>query len=189
MPNPGDLEAGLQQALRERNEESEPSHEHSSESLISLGVTPNSLPMGSSSSNHMAMTPLNGDEEHSRLTPTSSPEMQHISPTHSHSSDERINMGRLSRVPSYNTANSANILNLDPINNALPSYAKAMATIPERDSLSHSPEERPASSRGISHGEGGATMRTGGPIGNVLGAPQTFDDPMRRILMMRFLNR
>jgi arrestin-related trafficking adapter 4/5/7 len=186
MPNPGDLAAGLRQALRERNEDPEPSHEHSSESLISLGAAPNPLPARSPYSTQMTMTPLNGDEEHPRLTPTSSPEMQHVSPTLSHSSDERIDMGRLSRVPSYNTANSSNILNLDPINNALPTYANAMATIPERESAGHSPEERPVARTQNSSREGGAAIRTGGQVGNVYGTPQTFDDPMRRILMMRF---
>ena len=189
MPNPGDLEAGLRQALRERNEEPEPSHEHSSESLNSLGATSNSHPVRSPCSSQMAMTPLNGEEEHPRLTPTSSPEMQYVSPTHSHSSDERIDMGRLSRVPSYNTANSSNILNLDPINNALPTYANAMATIPEWESLGHNSEERSTARRQNPNGERASAAATRGPVGNRYGTPQTFDDPMRRILMMRFSNR
>lgn len=188
MPNPGELEAGLQQALRERNEEHYSSHDHSTENLTSLGAATTSLPGRPSYPNLRPMTPLHGDEEHPRLTPTSSPEMQHISPTHSMSSEERIDMGRLSRVPSYNTANSANILNLDPITNALPTYANAMATIPERDP-GHSPEERPPARRGDSSNPVEGAVRTNGPVGDIYGTPQTYDDPMRRIRMMRFLNR
>ena len=232
MPNPGDLEASLHQALREQRNAPEPRSEdssgrnRSSDSLHGMGgasggTTPPHYvaPMmgqqlSQQSVNVPRMTPLTGDNEHPHLTPTSSPEMQHISPTTSNGSqssivisppnDAYIDMGHLSRVPSYTTANSSNILNLDPITNALPTYANAMSTlqvIPEQprsrsgsSASSHSrrsaesqPRRPPSAVRGVPT----ENMQTGfadvGRIGSVYGAPQTFDDPMRRISLMRSL--
>jgi len=229
MPNPGDLEASLHQALREQRNSEEPrledssGHDHSSDSLHGMGAanggTSASAPMmrqqtSQQSVNVPTVAPSTGDDEHPHLSPTSSPEMQHISPTTSNGSqssvvisppnDSYIDMGRLSRVPSYNTANSSNILNLDPITNALPTYANAMSTlevIPEQprsrsgssasNHSRHSPESqsrRPPPAVGGVSTEG---MQTGfgnvGRIQSVYGAPQTFDDPMRRISLMRSL--
>lgn len=203
MPNPGDLEAGLRQALREREDSPTDPHSHSSENLSSLGTSagtglsaPQMRSQLSQQSVHMAMTPLNADDDPSRSSPVSSPEMQHISPTISNSSQEilppepPIDMGRLSRVPSYNTANASNILNLDPITNALPTYATAtsLPAIPESRSRANSQtSERPTASRGVSTGDVSAAVRNAGGVGSVYGSPQTFDDPMRRIHMMRHL--
>src|SRR5271155_2793169 len=237
MPNPGDLEASLHQALLERNAqeprlEDSAAHDHSSDSLHAMGAasgatTPNHVvptmrqQVSQQSVNVPGTTPSNSDDEHPHLSPTSSPEMQHISPTMSNGSqssivisppeDSYIDMGRLSRVPSYNTANSSNILNLDPITNALPTYANAMSTlqvIPEQprsrsgsSASNHSrhsrhgryspePQEprRPAPAvRGASTGDMQSGFGHVGRIGSVYGAPQTFDDPMRRISLMRSL--
>jgi len=231
MPNPGDLEASLHEALREQNAE-EPRFEHSarnnnsSDSIHAMGAasgatTPNyAAPMmgqqiSQQSTNVPEITSVDGDEELPQLTPVSSPEMQHISPTTSNGSqssivisppdDSYIDMGRLSRVPSYNTANSSNILNLDPITHALPTYAKAMSTlqvIPEqtrsrsgslasnhsRPSSEAQPVRRPASTvRGLSTGEMQSGLGNVGRIESVYGAPQTFDDSMKRISLMRSL--
>lgn len=223
MPHPGDLEAILHRALQERNVE-EPEHDHSLE-----GFNPHDSASGSTTPTHSApmmrpqssqqstgandMTPLNGDEEHDNLSTTSSPEMPHLTPTTSNdsfsaastsASEEYIDMDRLSQVPSYTTANSS-VLNLDPITNALPTYASAtsnLAVIPEqpqsrRESISsthttsRSPEsrvrQRPRtvlfpSSRDIASG-----CRNVGQIRSVYGAPQSFDDHMRRISFRRSL--
>ena len=154
MPNPGDLEAGLHRALQEQNaEDPESLPDTSSESLNALPSTSGSItptasapivrPQNSQQSTDITgTTPLNGDDENIRLTRTSSPEMQHISPTmsngsshgSSHSvvpatSEDYIDMRRLSRVPSYSAAN-ASVLNLDPITNALPTYTLATSNLP-----------------------------------------------------------
>jgi len=221
MPHPGDLEASLQRALQERSVE-EPEHDHSLEDLnthasATGSTTPtHSGPMMSTQNSQLPsgavdITPLNGDEELPALSPTSSPEMQYLTPTMSNdsssaastsASEEYIDMGRLSQVPSYTTANSS-VLNLDPITNALPTYASAtlnLSVIPEqpqsrlesissKHSASRSAEsrvrQRPRtalfpSSRDIASG-----FQNVGELGNVYGAPQAFDDPMRRISLMR----
>ena len=221
MPHPEDLEASLHRALQEQRVE-EPEHDHSSE-----GLYPHALASGSTTPTHSApmmrpqssqqstgaidITPLNGDEEDDHLSPTSSPEMQHLTLTTSNdsssaastlASEEYIDMGRLSQVPSYTTANSS-VLNLDPITNALPTYAFAtshLAVIPEQSqsrrgsissthTASRSSEsrvrQRPrtvlvTSSRDIASG-----CRNVGRIGSVYGASQSFDDHMRRISFRR----
>jgi len=170
----------------------------------------------------LGMTPLQEeDNENTGVSPVSSPEMQHISPTPSHSSsnppDEFIDMGRLSRVPSYNTANSANLLNMDQsMTTGLPSYAYATSSVPTPNSnLAVIPEH--ASSRSRSGSSASSTQQsipetprttstdtsstttdapifrvtpTGGITNSLVpsyGSPQSFDDPLRRISLMRNL--
>jgi len=231
MPNPGDLEAGLRQALREREDNHSPiePHDRSSDNLQALAASSGSTtptytapPMRSQGSQQglLGMTPLQEEEsENTSGSPVSSPEMQHISPTPSHSSsnppDEFIDMGRLSRVPSYNTANSANLLNMDQsMTTGLPSYAYATASV-VNSNLSVIPEH--ASSRSRSGSSASSTQQsvpetprttstsssntataptvlrvtsTGGITNSLVqsyGSPQTFDDPLRRISLMRNL--
>ena len=226
MPNPGDLEASLHQALREQNDE-EPrledstSHSHSSDSLPNTTpnhTAPTMRPQFSQQSvSAPGISPPTSDDELPHLTPVSSPEMQPISPISSNGSQSStitspppnegfsyIDLGRLSRVPSYNAANSSNLLNLDPITNALPTYASATSTldvIPEqtrpRSASSgsnysrHSPDSqvrRPSpSNRGVSTGDIQSGFGSVGRIESMFGVPQTFDDPMRRVSLMRSL--
>jgi arrestin-related trafficking adapter 4/5/7 len=168
MPSPVDLEAGLRQALRERNDE-EPqsdssSRQNSSENLNVLPSTSGAAtPLQSApsmeaqnsqqSANITITTSLSDDDEHPHLSPTSSPEYQHISRTQSSDSISVLSLApsnafldvhRLSRVPSYRTANSSNILNLNPIAHTLPTYS-ALETIPERPLSRSRPRPRPRS--------------------------------------------
>lgn len=145
------------------------------------------------------MTPLDADEtrgEEPNITPTSSPDMQHLSPTSSSGdlhatfpSDEYIDMGRLSRVPSYNTANSSNILNLDPITNALPTYANATSStqlpvIPEQSrSRSSSMSRASRSTEDLQVAPLALTSMNG--RNHVYGSAQNVDD--RPFRMMRHL--
>jgi len=211
MPNPGDLEAGLRQLMRERERLEETNQDHSNENLQHLSPNSASAMRRQQPERISGMTALNADEEHPRLSPASSPEMQHISRTPSEEAippaieetppTPPIDMGRLSRVPSYNTANASNILNLDPISQALPTYASlsssALPTIHESRSRSASrtsvnrqsnpaAQRRPPAVRGVSSGLQHSAM-----VGGVYGPPNTFDDPMRRISLMRnmFSNR
>ena len=221
MPNPGDLEAGLHRALRERNDAEEPDHD-SAESLPVLTISTGSTPTHSSSTPRpipiQGMTPMNAEEDHHRLTPVSSPETQHISPTPSNSShvslpiitrtssDEYADVSWLSRVPSYKTANSS-IPNLDPISNALPSYTTVVSSPPSSSSLnamrnqprsragsnassrSHSPDsQRPRRPPPAARTPSVPPMNTGvssSGVRGVYGSAQAFDDPMRRISLMR----
>ena len=207
-PNPGDLEAGLRQALQEREDGrlEETNHEHSSDSLQHLSTSPTPAVRQPPPPHVTGMTPLTGDEEHPRLSATSSPEMQHISrapsdgSSHGPGAEEAgispIDMGRLSRVPSYNTANSSNILNLDPISQALPTYSSVTSSLPTIQ------ESRSRSGSSASQNQPASQVRRPSPpqtglssdprsghhtsrIGGVYGSPQTFDDPMRRISLMR----
>jgi hypothetical protein len=221
MPNPGDLEAGLRQVMRERENGTtleETSRDHSSDSLQHLATstaTPAAPTMRQRQSNHLnGMTPLGGDEDNSRLTPTSSPEMQHISRTPSDGSVQGqstppqvevtspIDMGRLSRVPSYNTANASNLLNLDPISQALPTYACATSSLPTiaesrsragSSASSQSSDAQRRSSPTVTgpSGDGPGGLYSAPRAGGVYGSPHIFDDPMRRISIMRnmFSNR
>ena len=218
MPNPGELEAGLRQALRERNEDGrleETNHNRSSENL-GLSTSPASAGRHQHPNQVAGMTPLNGDEDHPRLTPTSSPEALHISRTPSEGSlntnpptaeepivSTPLDMGRLSRVPSYNTANSSNILNLDPISQTLPTYASAMSSLPPipesrsrsgssatLNSLADQRIQRP--SLAVPRGSPATDIRRSGPrhgpqVSSAYATPQTFDDPMRRISLMRHM--
>lgn len=171
FPDPDALEAGLHQALNEQVPES-----------------PDRGP---------AQTPpLIIDEDQPRLTPTSSLETQDVllSPSENGSNtaipsshEEYLDVRRLSRVPSYDAANWANTINLDPIASALPTYAETLSTIPESESQSESTssgrrsDELPQlSTRGVSP----SRMRSGRSM-SVYGS--AFDDPMRRISLMRNL--
>lgn len=226
MPNPEDLEAGLHRALRERNAEGPESiHNTSSENLNVFASTSGSMtstqsapitgpPNSEQSTDITRTTPLNEDDQRVRLTRTSSPEMQHISPTTSNgspngssysvvtsTSEDYIDMRRLSCVPSYSAANSS-VLNLDPITNALPTYALATSNLPviseqpglqatsttPRRLTNHSSEARvqgpPPTARPVSTGDTASGFRIVGRIGSVYGAPH---DPMRRFSMMRSL--
>jgi hypothetical protein len=220
MPNPGDLEAGLHRALRERNDAEQPDHDSSTESLPALAVSTGSTPTHGSSTPRpipgvQGITPVNADEDRHRLTPLSSPETQHISPTPSNSShvslpiitrsssDEYIDVSWLSRVPSYKTANSS-IPNLGPISNALPSYTTVVSSSPPTSSLSNQPRSR-AGSDASSRSRSPESQRPRRPppaartpsvpqmttgvsssgVRSVYGSAQTFDDPMRRISLMR----
>jgi len=225
MPNPGDLEAGLHRALQEQNAEDPESLPDPSESLNALASTSGSItptasapivrPQNSQQSTHITgTTPLNGDDEGIRLTRTSSPEMQHISPTmsngsshgSSHSvvtatSEDYIDMRRLSRVPSYSAAN-ASVLNLDPITNALPTYSLATSNLPvipeqplsrpgsttSRPSTSRRPEARvrrpPPAAREVFPGDTASGFWNVGRIRSMYGAPRTLDDPVRRMSLM-----
>lgn len=221
MPHPGDLEASLHRALQQQSTE-QPELDHSSERLTALASTSGSTtptqiapimrPQSSQQSAQViGMTPWNGDDDQNNLSPTSSPEMQHITPTISNdsshapssASEEYIDMGRLSQVPSYNTANSS-VLNLDPITNALPTYASAMSYLPvipeqtrsrsesmtSRRTASRSPEARarpPPTARRVSSVNITSEFRNSGTIGSVYEASQTFDDSIRRISLMRSL--
>jgi hypothetical protein len=228
MPHPGDLEAGLHRALRQRNAgDPESLHDTASESgsvlaSMSGSTTPtHSAPMRrqsfQQSTDITRMTSLNEDDENVPLSRTSSPEMLHISPTvsndsslgSSHSvatpaSEDYIDMGLLSRVPSYSTANSS-ILNLDPITNTLPTYALATSNLPtiseearsrsgsqtSRRSSGRSPEapvQGPApTERRMTIGDIWSRFQNVGRIRSVYGGPHNFDDPMRRISLMRSL--
>lgn len=224
LPHPGDIEAGLHQALQERNaEDAESSHDTSSENSNVLASTsgptnsaPIMRPQNSQQSAHTTdTTSLNGDDEDIRLTPISSPEMQNISRTpsngssrgSSHSvatsaSEDYIDMGRLSRVPSYSTANSS-VLNLHPINTGLPTYSLATSNLPTIPEQSRSPSESVTSRRsssstpearvrrtstvavGVSTSDTASGFRNDARIRSVYGVPQRFDDPMKRISLMR----
>ena len=170
--------------------------------------------MSQQSADFNGMTPWNEDEDHDHLSPASSPEMPNISPTPSNglsrtisisASDEYITMGQLSRVPSYKTANSS-VLNLHPITNMLPTYDSAMSNssifseqtrsrsesvASSTRSASRSPEARaqrpPPTVRARSTESITTRCQNAGRIGSVYGVPQTFDDPMRRISLMRGL--
>jgi hypothetical protein len=212
MPHPRDLEASLHRALQEQNTLA-PEYDHSSDAPSSSGsITPtHSL---SITRPVTGIAPLNGDDDNDNyLSPLSSPELQHITPTISIgssrsaltlTSEELIDVDRLSRVPSYDTANSS-VLNLDPITNALPTYASAtsnLAVIPERSrsrpgSIASTPVASRSPSAGvqqpppINRDEPAGNISNGfanvGRIASVYGAPHTFDDPMRRISLMRTL--
>jgi hypothetical protein len=205
MPNPGDLEAGLRQALRERSRDdtgtSPQDHDHTfytgrSPASVSGSTTPTFIaPVSRPNPQITVMTPLNDDTEH-RVTPTSSPEMQHLTPTSSNgslnispaSSDEQIDMGRLSRVPSYNTANSS-ILNLDPINNSLPTYANATSSthLPVIQEQTRSRSSSTSSrSSGVQAGDMRSGLRSVGAVGSVYGSSQGIEE-MRHFGMMRNL--
>ena len=219
IPNPGDLEAGLHRAIREQNTD-DLDHDSSSENLSALATSSRTSPTHASlttrpsASSFQGMAPLSAEEEHPRLTPVSSPEIQHISPSPSNSSyvslptitrtasDEYVNVSSLSRVPSYKAANSS-ILNLDPISNALPSYTAVVSRPPSSSSInitrtqprsragsnassrSHSPARRQLSAdRAPSVTQMNTGVSSNG-VGSVYSAAQTFDDPMRRISLMR----
>ena len=218
IPNPEDLEAGLHRAMWEQNT-GDPDHESSCENLFALATssgalrTHASLNPRPSTSGFQGMTPLNADEEHPRLTPVSSPEAQHISPSPSNSShvslpsiartssDEHANVSSLSRVPSYKTANSS-IFNLDPISSALPSYTAVVSCRPSSSSLniprtqprsracsnassrSQSPARRPLPNRASSVPQMNTGVSING-VGSVYGSPHTFDDSTRRLSLMR----
>jgi len=219
IPNPEDLEAGLHRVMWEQNT-GDPDHESSSENLPALATssgiirTHASLNPRPSTSSFQGMTPLNAEEEHPRLTPVSSSETQHISPSPSNSShislpyitrtssDEYVNRSSLSRVPSYKTANSS-ILNLDPISNALPSYTAVVYDRPSSSSLniprteprsragsnassrSQSPARRPLPNDSASSVPQMNTGVSNNGMGSVYGSAQNFDDRTRRLSLMR----
>ena len=214
MPNFGDLEAGLHRAMRERHGDEESNHECSSDSLYVLASTSRlTTPAHSTPTLQVQttnvfdeITPLNGDDEPVRLSPISSPEMQHISPTISsnsshYASEDYIDLGQLSRVPSYTTANSA-VLNLDPITVAPPTYASATTIIPDQSpsrpgsagASRHSPScglERAATQPNyspapllVSSGDLAGGFSNVGHIGIVYDAPQTFKGLLKRLSVM-----
>jgi hypothetical protein len=216
-PNPGELEAGLRQAMQERNRA--PPRRTSSDSLSVHGSdrpasrfnTPPLIIQNHSSPSLNSLSDST-DGENSRVTPISSPGSQHLSPTTSIDSlhadpsgfalpEPYIDVKRLSRVPSYNTANSATAFNLDAAGNGLPTYAQTLAVIPEATSRSRSasvassilrtPEEEvsqvPLNSETLENGNTMSQIPTNVQAGGAFGSPKQFDDPMKRIGLIRGL--
>jgi arrestin-related trafficking adapter 4/5/7 len=209
MPSPVEIEASLRQAMQEQDDE-EPqlgssSRAHSSESLNIItsesGVTtplpsaPFMQAQDSQQSSPVTITiAQTDDEEHTRLSPTPSLEMQHISRIQSDASSSTVSLplsngfldiSRLSRVPSYRTANSSNVLNFDPSTHSLPTYT-SLEVQPERprsrsrsrtragptESTSQSPTGRflrpPSPACGTSSGDADSGFQNGNYISQTL---------------------